>query len=79
MVNATESVGVTSAYKGMVSQAGPMLSMLGQPDAPDLDGYVTTNAVDGLFTVIAQQEKQIRENPVARTTDLLKKVFGSAD
>lgn len=77
--NATESVGVTSAYKGMVSQAGPMLSMLGQPDAPDLDGYVTTNAVDGLFTVIAQQEKQIRENPVARTTDLLKKVFGSAD
>jgi hypothetical protein len=79
VVYATESVGVTSAYKGMVGQAGPMLSMLGQPDAADLDGYVTNKAVDGLFTVIAQQEKQIRENPVARTTDLLKKVFGSVN
>ena len=56
-----------------------MLSMLGQPDAADLDGYVTDKAVDGLFTVIAEQEKQIRENPVARTTDLLKKVFGSVN
>jgi len=76
--NATESVGVTSAYKRMVSQAGPMLSMLGRPDMADLDGYVTEKGMDGLFTEIAQQEKQIRENPVARTTDLLKKVFGSA-
>ncbi len=77
VVNATKTVGVTSAYKGMVGQAGSMLSMLGQPDAADLDGYVTNKAVDGLFTVIAQQEKQIRDYPVARTTDLLKKVFGS--
>ena len=77
--NATESVGVTSAYKKMVSQAGPMLSMLGRPDVADLDGYVTEEGMDGLFTVIAQQEKQIRENPVARTTDLLKKVFGSTN
>ena len=77
--NATASVGVTSAYKKMVSQAGPMLSMLGRPDVADLDGYVTEEGMDGLFTVIAQQEKQIRENPVARTTDLLKKVFGSAN
>jgi len=78
VVNATENVGVTSAYKVMLSQAGPMLSMLGQPDAANLDGYVTEKGVDGLFAVIAQQEKQIRENPVARTTDLLQKVFGSA-
>ncbi len=56
-----------------------MLSMLGRPDVADLDGYVTEKGMDGLFTVIAQQEKQIRENPVARTTDLLKKVFGSAE
>ena len=77
--NATESVGVTSAYKRMASQAGPMLSMLGRPDVADLDGYVTEKGIDGLFTVIAQQEKQIRENPVARTTDLLKKIFGSAN
>lgn len=78
VVNATENVGVTSAYKSMASQAGPLFSMLGgQPASPDLDGYVTDKAVDGLFTVIAQQEKQIREDPLARTTDLMKKVFGS--
>ena len=77
--NATESVGVTSAYKRMVSQPDPMLFMLGRQDMADLDSYVTEEGLDGLFTVIAQQEKQIRENPVARTTDLLKKVFGSAD
>ena len=76
--DATESVGVTSAYKKMVGKAGPMLSMLGRPDMADLDGYVTEKGMDGLFTEIAQQEKQIRENPVARTTDLLKNVFGSA-
>ncbi len=79
VVNATENVGVTSAYKRMVSQAGPLLFMLGQPASRDLDGYVTDKAVDGLFTVIAQQEKEIRENPLARTTDLLQKVFDSAN
>jgi len=39
--------------------------------APDLDSYVTRKTLDGLFLKIAEQEKQIRENPVARTTDLL--------
>ena len=42
----------------------------------DLDSYVTTKTMDGLFTVIGEQEKSIRENPAARSTDLLKKVFG---
>ena len=43
----------------------------------DLDEYVTGKAVDGLFVKVAEEEKRIRENPVARSTDLLKKVFGS--
>ncbi len=43
---------------------------------PDLDDYVTNKAIDGLFVQIAKEEKEIRENPVARVTDLLKKVFG---
>lgn len=46
-------------------------------DVTDVDSYVTTKALDGLFKMVAEQEKQIRENPVARTTDLLKQVFGS--
>lgn len=43
---------------------------------PDLDEYVTQKAMDGLFTLLAQEELKIRKDPVARTTDLLKKVFG---
>lgn len=46
---------------------------------PDLDDYATQKAIDGLFFMIAKEEKLIRANPVARTTELLKKVFGSQD
>jgi len=42
----------------------------------DLTGYVTDQALAGLFTVVGEQEKQIRTNPAARATDLLKQVFG---
>ena len=42
---------------------------------PDLDDYVTNKAIDGLFVQIAKEEKEIRKNPAARITDLLKKVF----
>lgn len=44
---------------------------------PDLDEYATQKAIDGLFVMIAKEEKNIRENPGARATDLLKKVFGA--
>ncbi|HLO57573.1 MAG TPA: DUF4197 domain-containing protein [Bacteroidales bacterium] len=44
---------------------------------PDLASYVTDRAVEGLFVMIAKEELKIRKDPVARTTDLLKKVFGN--
>ncbi|OIN57333.1 DUF4197 domain-containing protein [Arsenicibacter rosenii] len=44
---------------------------------PNLTEYATNKAVDGLFLLVAQEEKQIRENPQARITELLKKVFGA--
>jgi len=44
---------------------------------PDLPSYVVGKAVDALFDQIAKEEANIRENPVARTTEILKKVFGS--
>lgn len=46
---------------------------------PSLDDYVTNKAIDGLFHMVANEEKNIRRNPVARTTDLLKKVFSKQD
>ncbi|HYM92981.1 MAG TPA: DUF4197 domain-containing protein [Chitinophagaceae bacterium] len=44
---------------------------------PDLTSYVVGKAVDALFDQVAKEEANIRSNPVARTTDILKKVFGS--
>jgi hypothetical protein len=43
---------------------------------PDLVSYVVGKAVDALFDQVAKEEANIRANPVARTTDILKKVFG---
>ena len=44
---------------------------------PDLNEYVTNQAIKGLFTLIAGEERKIRKDPSARVTDLLRKVFGS--
>jgi len=44
---------------------------------PDLNDYATHKAMDGLFTLIAEEEKKIRVDPLARTTELLKKVFAA--
>ena len=90
---ATSSTGVTSAYKKMMAQVtstntmssfgsfGGTLSGMANKyagaDALDVDAYVTNKALDGLFTMVANEEKNIRQNPVARTTDALKQVFGA--
>ena len=44
---------------------------------PDLELYVTEKTINGLFYILAEEEKEIRKNPQKRTTDLLKKVFGN--
>jgi len=44
---------------------------------PNLTEYVTKKAIEGLFVMVAKEELKIRKDPVARTTDLLKKVFGN--
>ena len=81
---ATEEAGVTKVYKQMMDKAslgssfgGGFGSSLFSGKAPDLDSYITHKALDGLFVKIADEEKRIRENPAARTSDLLQKVFGA--
>ncbi|RMG84093.1 MAG: DUF4197 domain-containing protein [Candidatus Dadabacteria bacterium] len=71
---ASEEVGVTRAYKGFAGR--PEIASYVAGSDLDLDHYVTDKALDGLFTLVAEEEQKIRTNPVARTTDLLKKVFG---
>lgn len=50
----------------------PMVSKVN----PDLEEFVTNKAIDGLFVQIAKEEREIRDNPGARVSDLLKRVFG---
>jgi len=70
-----ESIGLSRVYSRF-ADAYNLLNIEGKPDLVDLDEYVTGRALDGLFTVLEDEEKKIREDPLARTTDLLKRVFG---
>ena len=71
---ATEKAGVTRSYKSMMDKMGFMSSLI-DTESMDVDKYVTNKAVSGLFKMIAQEEKLIRNDPAARTTEILKKVF----
>ena len=73
VINASlEKTGATKYWASMIS-AYNRVSF--QKINPDLSGYVTEKALQGIFTQIAMEEKNIRKDPMARTTDLLKKVF----
>lgn len=67
-------VGVTSLYKSIMN-AYNQIPLVKKKNF-DLDQYVTNKALDGLFYMVAGEEAKIRKDPVARVTDLLKKVFG---
>ncbi len=75
---ATGKVGLTASYKQLIDSAGGMLGGLVDMQSLDIDQYVTQKSLDGLFLKIAAEEKNIRANPAARTTELLKKVFEAA-
>jgi RNA binding exosome subunit len=72
-----DQVGTARAYKEMIGtyETTPLAALAGTPSL-DLDTYVSNKALDGLFTMVGEEEKKIRSNPAARTTDLLRKVFG---
>ena len=72
---AMSETGVTRQYKELIGRFDSIPFMKSQ--AFDIDGYVVGKSLDGLFHVLGEQEKQIRTNPTARTTDLLKEVFGA--
>lgn len=68
--------GTTAAYQQLLDKAKSVSPFFSNPSL-DLNAYVTGKAMDGLFIMVAAEEKRIRENPVARSTDLLKSVFGA--
>jgi Protein of unknown function (DUF4197) len=69
-----DKVGATRYYTDLTTRYNriPLVT----PVQTDLNQYATGKAIDGLFTLVAQEEANIRENPVARTTEILRRVFG---
>jgi len=87
VTDAMEDVGAQQAWNTIVSTYNPLITTYnntvgllgGQPFAllpTDLSRYVTEKALDGLFLKVSDEERRIRRDPIARVTDLLRKVFG---
>ena len=75
VVGAMAEVGVARLYNQVMDLYGA-IPFTDKPEMVSLEDYVTDRALSGLFTVLGQQEQKIRSDPVARTTDLLRRVFG---
>ncbi|MCU0358393.1 MAG: DUF4197 domain-containing protein [Cyclobacteriaceae bacterium] len=75
IANSLSKVNATKYYGDLVNTYNkiPMVEKVN----PDLNDYATNKAMEGLFLLIADEEKKIRKDPMARTTELLKRVFGS--
>ena len=73
--NAIDKVNVTSYWNPLVNAYNLIPGVAKQN--PNLEEYITGKAIDGLMTLIAEQETKIRKDPAAQVTSLLKKVFGS--
>ena len=70
-----KKVNATKYWKDVISAYNkiPLVKKM----EPNLEIYVTQRAIQGLFSIVEEEELKIRENPKKRITDLLKKVFGS--
>jgi len=73
--NAVEKVEVTKYWNPVITTYNKIPFI--EKQNPDLEDYVTTKAMDGLFLMIEKEEKKIRKDPIARVTDILKRVFSS--
>ena len=72
---ATARVGVAQKYNAY-AEKGASLGVVDKADA-NLDEYVTQKALDGLYLMVAEEEKQIRKDPVSTGRAIIKKVFGA--
>lgn len=72
---ATHKVQLAEQYGKFASKAAG-IGLIDKKDV-DFDAYVTQKAMDGLFVMIAEQERNLRQNPLGAGSDLLKKIFGA--
>ena len=75
---AIDKVQLTKYWSPIINKYNTVMTFSGgEKINPDLNDYITQRAMDGLFVLLADEEKKIRKDPVAQVTDLLKRVFGS--
>lgn len=72
---ATERVGLAQQYNSLAGQAA-QLGVVKKDDST-VESYVTRKALDGLYLMIAEQEKSFRQNPVGASSDIVRRVFGA--
>lgn len=75
VASSLEKVDATKYYSDIVTSYNKLPTTFNKIN-PDLTSYVVGKAVDALFDQVAKEEANIRANPLARTSDILKKVFG---
>lgn len=77
--DAVAQAGVIQSYDQLISRYNdiPFASALAPDIKGDLTSYVVDKGIDGIFLYLGEQEKEIRQDPVRHTTELLKKVFGN--
>jgi len=74
VVSKMKEVGVYRVYEDLVSSYNML--PIEKPAAVDLDDYITERTVNGIFSILEGEEQKIRQDPAARTTALLRQVFG---
>lgn len=75
VTKATEKVGLATQYNDLAGKAAGM-GLMKAEDA-NIQKYVTTKSLDGLYLMIGEEEKKIRQDPIGTGSNLLKKVFGA--
>jgi len=80
VTNAMEKVKLSGYWSPLVTKYNLTARLTGKEKVEtDLNKYVTNRAINGIFKLIAAQEKEIRKNPTQRTSNILKKVFSTLD
>jgi hypothetical protein len=78
VVTATDKIMLAKYWTPLVEKYNTAMTITGGEKVnTDLNAYVTNKALDGLYLMVAKEEKKIRVDPIARVTDILVKVFGS--
>ena len=75
VTQATEKVGLASQYNDIAGKAADMGLM--KKEDSNIQKYVTTKSLDGLYLMIGEEEKKIRQDPIGSGSNILKKVFGA--